>query len=193
MILLTNVGRRSLETLEESSLVRLGGSSLNGYERNCLFENDGKGGFEEVAYHRGADAVPDGRGLLTFDYDNNGTTDLYVANYRRRGTLLKNEVAPGRWLKVRLTGTQSNRDAVGARLTLHCGDARLTREVQIGSAHLSASSKVQHFGLGALPHPERLVIRWPSGLVQEVTDLPERQTMDLLEPNPDQLARAGAP
>jgi hypothetical protein len=180
--MLTNVGRRSLESEENAGLVNLGLSSLNGYENNCLFENDGGGHFDEVAYHRGCDLLQDGRGVVVWDYDQDGDQDLYISNYRRRGSLLRNDLKDGNWLQVKLTGTRSNRDGVGARVTLHSVAGQQHREVRIGGSHLSAQSLIQHFGIGHLDRVEKLTIRWPSGVRQVLEDLPINERLHVVEP-----------
>ncbi len=168
--MLTNVGRRSME--KSGKLVDMDQSSLNGFERNALLENDGHGGFDDVAYHRGVSLVQDGRSIVAFDMDLDGDIDLYVANYRRRGSLLRNDTTGRNWLQVKLVGSRSNRDAVGARLTLTAGGVNQIRDVRAGEGFVSGSTLVQHFGLADTPRADLLTIRWPSGVVQSIEDPP---------------------
>jgi enediyne biosynthesis protein E4 len=105
-----------------------------------------------------------------------------VANYRRRGVLLRNDFPQGRaWLQVKLVGTRSNRDAVGARLELVSGGVRQVREVRAGDGFMSQSSLVQHFGLGDAQRVDSLTVHWPSGLVQRLTDLVPHRRVEILE------------
>jgi ASPIC and UnbV/FG-GAP-like repeat len=161
MDMFDGVGRRRVET---GLMVDIGQHSLNGYERNCLYRNDGDGTFTEVAWVNGADRVEDGRGLAIFDYDRDGRPDLLVRNYRQPAQILHNQAPMRHWIAFALTGTRSNRDAVGAVVRLRTTAGWQTRVVTAGSAYLSAQSKVLHFGLGDAPRADVVEITWPSGL-----------------------------
>src|SRR5205814_5954642 len=97
------------------------------------------------------------------DYARDGRLDLVVRNCRQPTELLRNRGPARHWIQVRLVGTRSNRDAVGARLHLHTAAGWQTREVHAGSAYLSGQSLVQHFGLGDATRVDALDIAWPSG------------------------------
>ena len=157
---------------KSGKLVDMDQSSLNGFERNALLENDGHGGFENVSYHRGVSLEQDGRGIVAFDMDLDGDIDLYVANYRRRGSLLRNDTTGNNWLAIKLVGSRSNRDGVGARLTLTAGGINQIRDVRAGEGFVSGSTLVQHFGLADTKHVDLLTIRWPSGFVQSIENPP---------------------
>ena len=173
------VGRR--QDKATGQLVDIGQHSLNGYERNCLFRNNGDGTFSDTASPNGADRVEDGRGVSVFDYDQDGYVDIILRNYAQPAQLLRNLGGSEHWLEIKLVGTQSNRDAVGARLTLEAGGSRQVREVHAGSSYLSASSLVQHFGLADAEKVDALEIRWPSGRVTRLTDLQADQQLMLVE------------
>jgi hypothetical protein len=161
MDMFDGVGRRRDE--KEGTLFSLGSNSLNGNERDCLFRNNGDGTFTDTAYVNDADRVEDGRGVAILDYDGDGRPDVALRNYKQPAQLLRNVGPRGHWLRLKLVGTRSNRDAIGARVTLVSAGLRQTREVHAGSGYLSASSLVQHFGLGAARVVDELRIRWPSG------------------------------
>lgn len=144
-------------------MVEIGINSLNGNERDCLFRNNRDGSFTDVGYVNQADRVEDGRGLSIFDYDLDGRSDALVRNHKQPAQLLHNLTNDGNWIEIKLIGTRSNRDAVGAQVSLFAEGLRQLREVHAGSAYLSASSLVLHFGLGGANLVERLEIRWPSG------------------------------
>jgi len=156
MDMFEGVGRRLDQ--RTGSFLNLGQHSLNGRERNCLFRNDGDGTFTEVGWVNDADRVEDGRGLAIFDYD-------------QPAELLRNQGPARHWLEVKLVGTRSNRDAVGARLRLRTAAGWQTREVHAGSAYLSGQSLVQHFGLGDATRVEALEVGWPSGERTALADL----------------------
>ena len=161
MDMFEGVGRRLDDT--QGQFLDLGQHGLNGWERNCLFRNDGDGHFTDVAYVNAADRVEDGRGLSVFDYDRDGQQDLLLRNYRQPAELLRNQGGRNHWLELRLVGTRSNRDAVGARVRVRTGAGRQTRYVGAGSGYLSGHSLVQHFGLGEATRAALEVV-WPSGL-----------------------------
>ncbi len=173
------VGRRQDQSTGQ--LVDIGQHSLNGYERNCLFRNNGDGTFSDTGRPNGADRVEDGRGLSVFDYDQDGYVDIMLRNYGQPAQLLRNVGGGEHWLEIKLVGTKSNRDAVGARVTLEAGGQSQVREVHAGSSYLSASSLVQHFGLGDEDTIDSLEIRWPSGRVTHISDLKADQQLMLVE------------
>src|SRR3990172_2978369 len=141
------VGRRQDQAA--GTIVDIGTNSLNGYERNCLFRNNGDGSFTDVAHVNHAGRVEDGRAVAILDYDGDGCLALLVRNYRQPAQLLRNRGGGGHWLEVKLVGTRSNRDAVGARVTTVTDPVRQLRVVNAGSGYLANSSLVLHFGLGA--------------------------------------------
>jgi len=174
------VGRRRNET--EGSMFNLGSNSLNGNERDCLFRNNGDGTFTDVGYVDNADRVEDGRGVVIFDYDQDGRADIALRNYKQPAQLLHNVGSGGHWLELKLIGTRSNRDAVGAHVTLTGDGVQQMREVHAGSAYQSGSSLIQHFGLGPATSVEALHIRWPSGAESTLTDVAANQLLVVTEP-----------
>ncbi len=169
-------------------MTSIGEHSLNGRERDCLFRNNGDGTFTDVGYVDQADRVEDGRGVAIFDYDQDGSLDVVLRNYSQPAQLLHNTGGSGHWIELKLIGTRSNRDAVGARVTLFANGQRQTREVHAGSAYLSGSSLVQHFGLGTQAHIDSLHVRWPSGVETTLTDLAADQQLMLRENNAQAVA-----
>src|SRR5436309_164424 len=162
------VGRRHAET---GTMIDIGAHSLNGNERNVLFRNNGDGTFTDVAWVNGADRAEDGRGLSIFDYDRDGQLDILIRNFRQPAQLLHNRGGSGHWLQLRLVGVRSNRDAVGARVRLRTAAGLQSRAVSAGSAYLSGSSLVQHFGVGSVTTVAAVEIDWPSGARTELHDL----------------------
>jgi hypothetical protein len=123
------------------------------------------------------------RGAAFGDYDNDGDIDVLVVNVDDRPTLLRNDSAGGQWITIRLEGTMSNRDAIGARVTAEVAGVRQTAEVRSGGSYLSQNDVRVHFGLGTARQVDRLTIRWPSGRVETTTGL---------SPNRFYVAREGA-
>jgi enediyne biosynthesis protein E4 len=135
-----------------------------------LFVNDGRGSFREVAGAAGAEfARPKvARGLALGDFDRDGDVDILITTNQGPAYLYRNDVAPGqRSLRVRLVGTRSNRDAVGAVVRVSTPEGTQTRMVRTGSSYLSQSELALTFGLGRRDAVTRVVIEWPSGLTQE--------------------------
>jgi hypothetical protein len=168
--MMEGVGRR-LGSGRDGFLLNIGTHSLNGRERNVLFRNNADGTFSDVGWVNAADRVEDGRGLAVFDYDDNGSLDLVLRNYRMPTVLLANRGDSHHWVGFELTGTSSNRDAVGAKLRVRSGDHWQTRVITGGSGYLSGSSRRVHFGLGDAERVDTLVIDWPSGEHTILTDL----------------------
>ena len=139
-----------------------------------LFLNQGKGGFRDVAAEVGRDfAAPKvGRGAAWGDFDRDGDVDLLITTNQGPALLYRNDVTNGnRSLRVRLVGTKSNRDAIGAVVRLTTPDGTQSRMVKSGSSYLCQSELTLTFGLGKRASADRLVIEWPSGLVEDYKNL----------------------
>jgi hypothetical protein len=144
-------------------------------QRKQLFKNvDGKR-FQNITDEVGGGLLIEtsSRGAAFGDYDNDGKVDVVVVNMNDRPTLLHNETVSGlHWATIRLVGTESNRDGIGARLQVSAGGRKQTGEVRSGGSYLSHNDLRAHFGLGHADRIDRLEIRWPSGLVETVTGVP---------------------
>ena len=140
-------------------------------ERPFLMWNDGKGHFTERGCGEPFRRELVGRGSATADYDNDGDIDIAVSNSGGPLELLRNDGTHGNWVGIVLRGRKSNRQGIGARLTLETENGRQVREVKAGDSYLSSSDPRAHFGLGNATAVRRLEIRWPSGIVQEVRDV----------------------
>ena len=107
-----------------------------------------------------------GRGLAIGDLDNDGRLDAVVLNQNEPLVYLHNRTEqPGHFIRFSLEGTHSNRDAVGARVTIVVGSRRRTAERIGGGSYQSASDPRLHFGLGAIRQVDSVEVRWPSGKV----------------------------
>jgi Flp pilus assembly protein TadD len=148
--------------------------SIASHQRNVLLRNDGQGGFDDVSGTVGLDLDQDGRSFAVLDYDGDGDPDLVVMAARSAPQLrlFRNDFADrGAALAVRLVGTVSNRDAVGARVTVETDRLRRTKVVNAGSGFLSQHSKELLFGLGPSQRVVRLTVEWPSGSTQVFADV----------------------
>ncbi len=146
-------------------------SGNHGYAQPAhVFLNDGRGGFRDVAPQAGGGfASPKvARGLACGDFDGDGDVDLLVTTNQGPAYLYRNDVASGnRSLRLRLRGTKSNRDAIGALVRVTTPEGTQLRTVKTGSSYLSQSELTLTFGLGRLDGIQRMVVEWPSGKVQE--------------------------
>jgi tetratricopeptide (TPR) repeat protein len=146
----------------------------SGFERNIFYANNRDGTFSDVSAVVGLDFLEDGRAFALADLDHDGRLEVFLKN--RNGPqlrVLKNvmkDLAPS--ISFRLRGVKSNPDAIGATVTVETELGRQTRMLQAGSGFLSQHSKEVFFGLGDAKGPVRAWVRWPSGLVQELNDLP---------------------
>ena len=153
-------------------------------QANLLYRNTGGGVFENVSAAAGAGLgiVEGTRGVAATDFDGDGDVDLVLTGMDVPPTLLRNDGGNAlSWVSVRLIGSRSNRDAVGARLTLEAGGRRRVRTVNPFGSYQSQSSYGVHFGLGDADRIDRLVVRWPSGLEEEYVDLATRRFHTLTE------------
>jgi enediyne biosynthesis protein E4 len=141
-------------------------------ERALLFHNMKGQKFEEIGLKAGA-ALKErrvSRGLAVGDLHNDGGLAAVLTNLDGSPAVLKN-VAKGRghWVRLKLMGVKSNRDAFGARVELVAGGLRQVEEVRANSSFLSASDSRVHFGIGAATKVDEVLVRWPSGLVERVS------------------------
>ena len=141
-----------------------------------LFRNTGGTFFEDASARLAPNARRPivGRGLATGDYDNDGRVDAVIVDDRGAPLLLQNRsAAPERhWLSLKLVGTKSNRDGVGAVVTAETGGLKQTRRCGTDGSYLSASDRRVHIGLGAATSAATVTVRWPSGLVSVLRDVP---------------------
>jgi hypothetical protein len=154
-------------------------------QQPLLFENEGRGAFRDVSIARGSFFKRKlvSRGAAFGDYDNDGDIDVFIVNLNDRGVLLRNEGGNrNHWLEIHLVGQESNRDGIGARLTVRAGD--LTRVVQrtSGTTYLSTDDPRLHVGLGTRDRVDRIEVIWPSGIVQAVQNVAANQVLTIREP-----------
>ena len=132
---------------------------------NALFRNMGDGRFEDVTSSSGPglEIIKSSRALLPVDLDNDGDLDLLITNWNAAPDLLRNDGAPGNWLTVRLQGTQSNRDGIGARVVIRVAQRTQSRQMRRETSYAGSTLPVLHFGIGSEQTVDRLEVHWPSG------------------------------
>ena len=152
-----------------------------------LFRNTGDGRFVDVTrdVEDGLSMPQPGRGAAFGDYDNDGDVDVFVLSVNGAGRLLRNDAGNGsRWLRVKLVGAArehsvgstgaprlSNRNGIGARVTVWAGGRPQVGEVRSGSSYLSQNDFRLHFGLGRAPTVDSLKVRWPGGAVDWIRSI----------------------
>ena len=146
-------------------------------QEHTLFRGLGNGRFADVSREAGPvlSERTVARGACFADYDNDGKMDAFLVNLGAKGTLVHNvSTNTGHWVAIKLTGTKSNRDGIGARVEVYAGDKRWTAERVASSGYLSQDDGRIHFGLGAATVIDKIVVRWPSGREQKL----EKQSVD---------------
>jgi Flp pilus assembly protein TadD/peroxiredoxin len=158
-------------------------SSWNGYERNVMFANNRDGTFSEVSGALGLDFVEDSRSFALADIDHDGRLEVILKN--RNGPQLRilyNAMRDiGDSIAFRLRGHKSNRDGIGAAITVETGTMRQTKYLQAGSGFLAQHSKEVFFGVGKPQGTLRATIHWPSGVSQKFENLPINHRIEIDE------------
>jgi hypothetical protein len=150
-----------------------------------IFRNRDGSTFEDVTMTSGPGASErhSSRGAAFGDFDNDGDVDVLVLNMNEPPSLLRNGYSGGHaWVEVALEGTKSNRSAIGATVMVTAGGRTQARAVLSQSSYYSHDDLRQHFGLGSARQIDRIEVRWPSGTVQTLANLPARQVVRVKEP-----------
>ena len=177
-------------------------NSVSGDNRqsNLLFENNGNGIFKDISSSSGI--LNTGkrihRSSIFGDYDNDGKVDIYITvngqqiedgkgntifdQYQGKGILFKNlSLSDNNWIKIRLEGVNSNRDAFGTSVILHTNNISHKQSLISGQGYFSNNAKELYFGLGDIEFIDEIEILWPSGLKQSFNDVKTKQTIYILE------------
>ncbi len=163
-------------------------------EDNVFYLNNDDGTFTEVARQMGIADGGDGRASACVDFNNDGYADIFMINVLRdRVRLYRNNNSGNNWLTVRLVGTSSNRNGIGATVTIEAGNSTQIREVSAGASYASMHSIDQQFGLSRSSLVDRATVRWPSGTVQELTNVGVNQTLVIVEPLPTAVSDGDTP
>jgi enediyne biosynthesis protein E4 len=153
-------------------------------EPRILYHNLGKGNFADISASAGPGITmhASSRGLAVGDLWNDGRISAVITNLSAAPTLLVNQArSPNHWIAIRTVGTKSNRDGIGARLSVKAGTRTLVDEVRSGSSYNSSSDMRVHFGLGSASKVDSVQIRWPSGLTERFDNLPVDSIQTLKE------------
>jgi hypothetical protein len=154
---------------------------------NAFYENNGNGTFAKVT--RGAVVTDSGyisAGAVWGDYDRDGDLDLFVANQNYENNLLyTNNGSGNNWINIRCVGTVSNRSAIGAKVrlgaTLFGHSVRQLREISAQTSYLCMNSQNAHFGLGDATLIDSIMVEWPSGMIDILSDVNVNQFLTITE------------
>lgn len=160
---------------------------------NKLYRNNGDRTFTDVTEGSGAEGFGIGSGVGAADFNNDGFPDLFLTNrtYYSNGErvnipqqnhMLLNQANGNAWIKIRLSGSQSNTNGYGAKVRVHTGDMSQIREHTSAHGYNSTNDPVLMFGVGNAKQVDKVEISWPSGAVQTFSDLPINQVLDVAEP-----------
>lgn len=166
-------------------------ATWNGYERNVLLLNNRDGTFSDISGTSGLDLPDDSRAFALADLDHDGRLEVVLKN--RSGPQLRvlhNAMQDlGNAIIFRLRGRKSNRDGIGAAITVEGGGQRQTRYLQGGSGFLSQHTKELFFGVGSVKGSIRATVRWPSGISDVFEPLPVNHRIEIEEGSSQFTAR----
>ena len=167
--------------IDNTAMFRAGSTHA---QRKLLFQNTNGRRFTEISRQSGAGFTRDdvGRTLLTGDIDNDGDIDLVITNNGGAPEVLRNAGGNARnAIAIRVAGSASNRDGLGARVTVVAGGGTQVREVKSGSSYLGQNDLRVHVGLGELTRVERIDVRWLGGRLDTVRDVAANQIITMTE------------
>jgi hypothetical protein len=160
-----------------------GHASLSGFERSRVYVNRGLAGWADVAQTVGATDLYDGRAVALADLSNRGALDVIVANQNQPAVLYRNRPdSSNHWIELSLTGTRSNRSAIGAEVVIETSGIKQRRVVDGGMGFASQNDRRLHFGLGHTDWVDRIVIHWPSGIQQVLANPAVDKILAITEP-----------
>jgi hypothetical protein len=180
-----NDGRRDIFTVNGHVLdnIQLYHAETAYAEPKAAYRNLG-GAFDNVSEQLGPHILRArvSRAAAFGDYDNDGDVDVLVSNSGQPAELLRNDGGnANHWLQIHLIGTTSNRDGVGARVTVVAGDLRQYDQRKGGASYQAAHDPRLHFGLGKRDHVDRIEVRWPSGETDQVENVEAGQGIAIRE------------
>ncbi len=152
--------------------------------RDMLYQNQGNGSFIDVSESSGLDDNYMNYGSTMGDFDNDGFVDIYILSEGITSRLYKNMgsfTSTNNWIQLKLTGTESNRNGIGARVEVVADGHTQVQEVRCGSSYCGQNSFILNFGIGVSPNIDTIRVRWPSGIGDEFYNITSNQAVDIIE------------
>jgi len=194
-----NVTRESKLRMGSCERLTVGDYDNDGYvdvyfmpwgQPRALYRNNGDGTFADVTQEVGVAGFAARSGGCAFaDYDNDGDLDLFEGNNSSRSNFYRNEGNDNHWLHIKAVGSvgeipinikRTNKDGVGARVVVQAGELSMSREINPGCSR-AYNPLIAYFGLGQNTAADSVEIRWPSGQVTNLTDVPADQMIAVEE------------
>jgi enediyne biosynthesis protein E4 len=181
---MSKIGGANRNLFEDAgSWPAFGNASLSGYQPSRVYLNAGLGGWVDVAAAVGVHDRYDGRAVAFVDLSNRGVVDVVVANQNQPAVLYRNYPdTANHWIAFALTGTRSNRSAIGAEVVVESADLTQRRVVDGGMGFAGQNDRRLHFGLGDRERVDRVVVYWPSGRRQVLRNPVVDQFHAVIEP-----------
>jgi hypothetical protein len=154
-------------------------------QEDQVFRNEGGGKFRDISLELGRYFQKElmGRGACLGDYDNDGDFDIFIVNLNDKCVFLRNNKGnQNNWLIIKLEGTTSNRDGVGARIKINAGGRIQTAQKKSTTGYLSQNDPRIHFGLANYETVDKIEVRWPSGKLQVIENIKANQIITIKEP-----------
>ena len=164
--------------------------SLSYKQKSQIFKNTGDGQFKDASETAGLFFKRPivGRGVAIGDYNNNGATDILVTRCGEAPALLRNDSETHNWVKIRLVGTESNRDGIGAKVWVQTNETTQFREATCGGSYASGSEPMLHFGIGTHETIQSIKVQWQSKHTQTLNfsdmDSPINRVVHITENRP---------
>jgi hypothetical protein len=169
--------------VENPFMMRPNGMNLSAFERNCLFLNINGGGFLDASFTSAADIDSDSRSVVAADFDRDGTTDLLVGSDGGGPLRLFLNRVPdrGNSVRVELQGKNSNRRGIGARVVAKVVDQTIIRDLFPPTGFMGQGPAELLIGVGHAEQIDELTVRWPTGELQQFTDVPVECVISITE------------
>jgi hypothetical protein len=164
------------------------GENFSGEGRIILLRNEGTAGFRDVTHETGLDRIVlrNPRGVIAFDYDGDGSTDLLITQNHLPPVLLENVGGnKNNWLQLALRGDSDNNLGIGTRIEIFSGAQKQTFEISGASGYLGQGLPEIFAGLGATGEADVVRVLWPSGAVEDELEIPSGKRTVITEAESD--------
>ncbi len=153
-------------------------------QRKVLYRNQRDGTFKDITERVGGPLLEPtaSRGCAFGDFDNDGDVDIVINPVNAAPVLLRTDsTSNNNWISIKTIGVKSNRTGIGARIKVITGNRTQVDEVRSGGSYYSQNDLRLHFGLGQAANVKTIEIRWPSGTVDTLNDIPANQIIHVKE------------